>query len=134
MAWAATGVVMAAIADVPQPERAAARARAVASAGLRWIEAQGARCGFAIPGPPGEEDEDDESGAIHRRALRVTDYRTLRVDHRGPTARIGVLDLEGILEVRDPERFVAALARGFGRAKAFGCGLMLVRRVASRVA
>lgn len=118
-------VVMAAIADVPQPGRAAARAAAVESAGLRWIEAQGARCGFTVPTV--EEDEAEDEG-VGRRALRVTAYRTLRVEHRGPTARVGVLDFEGVLEVRDPDVFLAALGRGFGRAKAFGCGLMLIRR------
>jgi CRISPR system Cascade subunit CasE len=39
-----------------------------------------------------------------------------------------VLDFEGVLEVTDPVRFLAALANGFGRARAFGCGLMLIRR------
>jgi len=43
--------------------------------------------------------------------------------------RIGVLDYEGILEITDPAAFTTAIARGFGRAKAFGCGLMLIRRV-----
>jgi CRISPR system Cascade subunit CasE len=114
-------VVMAAIRDVPPGARAAARAEAVESAGRRWLEAQGARCGFAIPAAL-NDDEDAPA------TLRVTGYRTLRVDHAGPTARIGVLDFDGILEVREPETFTAAIGRGFGRAKAFGCGLMLVRR------
>ena len=42
--------------------------------------------------------------------------------------RFSVLDFTGVLEVRDPAAFLAAIARGFGRAKAFGCGLMLIRR------
>ena len=29
----------------------------------------------------------------------------------------------------DPGAFLVALAAGFGRAKAFGCGLMLIRRM-----
>jgi CRISPR system Cascade subunit CasE len=41
----------------------------------------------------------------------------------------GVLDISGVLEVRDPARFLARLIQGFGRARAFGCGLMLIRRV-----
>jgi CRISPR system Cascade subunit CasE len=41
---------------------------------------------------------------------------------------IAVLEFAGVLTVRDPARFLAALAQGFGHAKAFGCGLMLIRR------
>lgn len=38
------------------------------------------------------------------------------------------MDLVGVLEVTDVEKFNNALFKGIGRAKAFGCGLMLVRR------
>jgi len=33
-----------------------------------------------------------------------------------------------VLTVEDPPLFLVALAAGFGRARAFGCGLMLIRR------
>lgn len=104
-------VVMAAIRDVPPGARAAERAAAVQREGRKWLDTQGARAGFAV------------------RSLGDTTYRTLNIGRTGPAARIGVLDFEGVLEVCDPDVFAAALARGFGRAKAFGCGLMLVRRV-----
>jgi len=39
------------------------------------------------------------------------------------------IDLQGILTVQEPELFLARVRTGFGRAKAFGCGLMLIRRV-----
>ena len=35
---------------------------------------------------------------------------------------------EGVLHVRDPDRLAALLENGIGPAKAFGCGLLLVRR------
>lgn len=41
--------------------------------------------------------------------------------------RFSTVDLSGELVVTDAERFVGALANGIGRAKAFGCGLLLVR-------
>lgn len=117
-------VVMAAIHAVPRGARAEARAAALSAAGRAWFEAQGRRCGFAIPGGSPEGDEAAQGPAM----VRVTNYHTLRVEHAGPAARIGVLDIEGLLEVREPERFVESVAAGFGRAKAFGCGLMLIRR------
>lgn len=43
--------------------------------------------------------------------------------------RYSTVDFQGILTVTDPERFRTALFGGIGKAKAFGCGLMLVRRV-----
>ncbi len=39
------------------------------------------------------------------------------------------VDLQGMLTVREPERFLNQLALGFGRSKSFGCGLMLIRRI-----
>ena len=38
------------------------------------------------------------------------------------------LDFEGMLTVINPASFLPAIARGFGAAKAYGCGLMLIRR------
>jgi CRISPR system Cascade subunit CasE len=114
-------VVMDAIKHVVPGARAPERAKAVQFAGRRWLEARGVDSGFALQSGA---SEDHAAGAD----VHVTSYRTLRVDHAGPAARIGVLDFEGVLTVTDPERFLQALARGFGRAKAFGCGLMMIRR------
>jgi CRISPR system Cascade subunit CasE len=50
------------------------------------------------------------------------------VGKRRRQPQFGVLDLAGTIEVTDSDAFLAALAQGFGRAKAFGCGLMLIRR------
>ncbi len=44
-------------------------------------------------------------------------------------ARFLSVELSGELQVHDPERFVAMLSTGIGAAKAFGCGLMLIRPV-----
>lgn len=48
----------------------------------------------------------------------------------GRTRRVTVAtcDLQGLLTVGDPQRFVAAVAAGVGPAKGFGCGLMLLKR------
>lgn len=81
--------------------------------GRGWLERQGAGAGFLLPeGAPLRVDGED-----HRSLPRG----------KGRPIRFSVLDFEGVLEVSNPALFVAALARGFGRAKAFGCGLMLIR-------
>ena len=129
-------VVMDALRGVPPGERAAERGRVIDTAGRAWLRAQGDRSGFSIA--PEEETTvlsrenvreqgtglDGEQGA----QVRVVAYRTVRLERTNAPAMLGVLDLEGVLEVRDPVVFVEALGHGFGRAKAFGCGLMLVRR------
>ena len=38
------------------------------------------------------------------------------------------LDFDGTLTVADPAPLLAAIVRGFGAAKACGCGLMPIRR------
>lgn len=119
-------IVMAAIRDLPRGERAGPRTEAIEREGHKWLVAQGSRSGFSLA------DRDPSDGADPSRVLRVIGYRTLRVDHAGPTARLGILDFEGELEIRDPVLFTEALAHGFGRAKAFGCGLMLIRRASGR--
>ena len=37
------------------------------------------------------------------------------------------LDFDGVLELSNPDTFLAGVERGFGAAKAYGCGLMLIR-------
>lgn len=42
---------------------------------------------------------------------------------------LSTLEFEGELQVTDSQRFLLALENGIGPAKAFGCGLLLVRRL-----
>lgn len=108
-------VVMDALRDVPKGERAGARMGIAGRQGADWMTRQGAVAGFR----PVE--------------VSVADYSvTALPSHRGKRAgqpQFGILDLTGVLEVIDPAAFLDQLAKGFGRAKAFGCGLMLIRRV-----
>lgn len=107
-------VVMDALHGVPKPERADQRMQIAQREGADWLARQGARAGF--------------------RALRVevSDYSVAALpDHKGKRKgqpQFGILDLAGVLEITDPAAFLAKLASGFGRARAFGCGLMLIRR------
>lgn len=107
-------VVMDALRAVPSGERAAQRMAAAQGAAADWLTAQGARSGFAL------------------QRVEAGDYSVAALPgHRGPRKgqpQFGILDLSGLIEVTDPAAFLARLAAGFGRAKAFGCGLMLIRR------
>ncbi|HCU23643.1 MAG TPA: type I-E CRISPR-associated protein Cas6/Cse3/CasE [Deltaproteobacteria bacterium] len=47
----------------------------------------------------------------------------------GRAGKLSRVYFNGILQVLDPRLFVALLENGIGPAKAFGCGLMLVRRL-----
>jgi CRISPR system Cascade subunit CasE len=114
-------VVMNALRTIPKSERAASRPEAVLTAGRAWLVRQGEAHGFA---PVGDADVD---GYDSLRIPRDNSRRTLR--DKAKPAVFGVLDISGVLEVRDPARFLARLVQGFGRARAFGCGLMLIRRV-----
>lgn len=92
--------------------RADRRMDIAGEAAREWLAAQGVRRGFSVD------------------ALAVDDYRVCKLKRRGGReATFGVIDLRGLLSVRDPEVFTSALLMGFGRSKAYGCGLMLLRRV-----
>ena len=75
---------------------------------------------------------------LERRAERlgfVPDRETLLIEsyeqHREKPDQLltfSTVDLTGQLTVTDPEAFNAALLSGVGGARAFGCGLLLVRR------
>lgn len=107
-------LVMDALRTTPQGERAPVRMEAAQRAAMSWLTLQGKQHGFRL---------DD---------VTVHDYSVRALPSRGGPRKdqpqLGVLDLRGQLTVTDPAAFVPQLARGFGRAKAFGCGLMLIRR------
>lgn len=47
----------------------------------------------------------------------------------GQKVQFSSIDCEGLLTVKDPQKFLQQYQKGFGRAKAMGCGLMLIRRI-----
>lgn len=82
-------------------------------AGSRWLQAREERLGCHF-------DAD---------RLRADGYRVQRMRGRGII--LSTLDFEGELTVTDVARCNDALLQGIGPAKAFGCGLLLVRRIAA---
>ena len=107
-------VVMDALRAHRKAERAGRRLAIVRERGLAWLQRQGSRTGFTF-----RADE-----------VRADGYDRHRIPRRGaaPPMSFSTLDFDGSLTVVDPAVFVAAVMCGFGASKAYGCGLMLIRR------
>jgi CRISPR system Cascade subunit CasE len=106
-------VVMAALNAIPSGGRAEARNEIIRREGLAWLRRQGVAAGFEF----------------NEQNVRVDGYQPLTIRGDGNNAlKLSVIELDGILTVCDPNIFLGKLARGFGRGKAFGLGLMLIRR------
>ncbi|NAW34289.1 type I-E CRISPR-associated protein Cas6/Cse3/CasE [Halomonas alimentaria] len=87
-------------------------ADAMDAAARGWLEERAGAWGFRLPVAP-------EVGAYRQHALSK---------EKGRPIRFSSVDYEGLLEVTEPGRLIETLAQGVGRAKAFGCGLLLLRR------
>lgn len=92
-------------------ERPAMRMKIADRVAKRWLAAVGTRTGFDLD------------------RVQVEDYSVRKLSRKdGSHVTLGLLDTTGILTVTRPDRFLDSLFKGFGRARAFGCGLMLIRR------
>lgn len=106
-------VVMDAKLSYPSDQRPP-MAQIAQEAGERWLRGKAEQLGISLEGAP----------------LLVEGYRQERLRKgNGQRIQFSTLDLEGQCTVTQPERFTQALYNGIGPSKAFGCGLMLVRRV-----
>ncbi len=83
--------------------------------GLEWLQSRTESAGFSV---------DDT-------AIRIEGYQPhVSGKKRGKQAiRYSTMDYRGILTVTDTQAFEKTLMQGIGKAKAFGCGLMLIRKV-----
>ncbi len=96
-------------------DRAAARTRCANKAAYNWLKTQAAKHGFHLD----------------TNTLRLIGYRAERFARQsGRFGTLGIFDLKGALIINEPNLFLSRLRQGFGRGKAFGCGLMLIRRIA----
>lgn len=79
--------------------------------GLAWLTPRAELAGFRVE------------------QTRIDGYRRHQLYKRGGAPIVfSTLDFEGVLTVTEPEVFRHSLLTGLGPAKAFGCGLLLVRR------
>lgn len=83
--------------------------------GMQWLESRAKKIGFSF----------------NPEQIRVFGYQQYQI--KTPPSkkhiRFSALDFKGILTVADSNQFCQTLFSGVGPAKAFGCGLMLVRRI-----
>lgn len=104
-------VVMDMLHKVPAEERAAKRMDFAGKAAKDWMERQAAAKGFSLE------------------KIFVEDYSVRSIRHgKHRKVNFGILDIVGEIEVTDPKLFMSNLAQGYGRAKSWGCGLMMIKR------
>ena len=106
-------VVTNALSRLDASQRAAAREATIREVAADWIARRATDAGFNI-----------DPGEVH---VAAEEWVRIPREQGRPVAFLA-LTLQGTLTVKDPPRFVAAIEHGFGAAKAFGCGLMLIRR------
>ena len=83
--------------------------------GFEWLSKRAEQNGFSI------NQENIQIDAYHP---HVTGHK------RGKKAiRYNTMDFSGHLIVTDPEKFKEILMQGIGKSRAFGCGLLLIRRI-----
>ena len=82
-------------------------------AGLEWIQKRDEKNGFRV----------------REESFRVQGHETYRFEKHdsGRKIHLGVLDMSGVLEVVDEEKFMDTLRKGIGRSKTYGCGMMMVK-------
>lgn len=86
-------------------------ANAMEDAAVTWLKKRGSAHGFEL------------------NSVQATGYRWNALPEKGRNAGFSSMDYEGVLTVTEPDKLLQCLARGLGPSKAFGCGLMLIRRI-----
>jgi len=87
----------------------------VHKAGLQWLQTRAEKHGFNIDSNTVQVNGYESHTAYKKKNTNDIQYSTM--------------DFNGLLTVVDAGQFIEALLVGIGPAKAFGCGLMLVKRV-----
>jgi len=91
--------------------KVASKAELSQEAGEQWLKSRAEKQGFKLD------------------AVRADSYQQHCFTRKGRDIRYSSLDFQGTLTVVDAVKFTHLLTNGIGPAKAFGCGLMLIRRI-----
>jgi len=98
--------------------RQTTQAQLLQSEGVAWLTRKAELHGFQISTNSVRVD-----GYQQHSFHKASDPRGKR-----PPITVRTMDFHGVLKVTDPNRFRETLYSGVGRGKAFGCGLLLVKR------
>lgn len=79
-----------------------------------WLRRKGERHGFSLKSVP-------EFSACH-----LTSFSKKQ---DAPQIALNIVDISGVLRVTDADAFTGAFRNGIGRGRAFGCGMLLLRRI-----
>jgi CRISPR system Cascade subunit CasE len=79
--------------------------------GIDWLQSRQVRYGFELE------------------QVDMADYAPLEFLRNGKPIRIGTVGFAGMMKVTDADLFRTALLGGIGRSKAWGCGLLLCKKV-----
>jgi CRISPR system Cascade subunit CasE len=104
-------------ADLPREERPLLYDLVRRTCGA-WLEKRALNNGFVFR-------SEEESFSVD--AYQPLKLYSTSVKKRDEDIKFSRVDFSGVLTVTDPESFQKALMKGIGPAKAFGCGLLLVR-------
>ncbi len=96
--------------------------KAIIDASLdKWMVRQGERNAFLVL--------KDKYGQLKLQNSAYQWHALMQKKFKGKKSGFSSVDFVGELEITDVEVFKKALFEGIGRSKAFGCGLMLVKRI-----
>ncbi|ATG50694.1 type I-E CRISPR-associated protein Cas6/Cse3/CasE [Brachybacterium vulturis] len=94
----------------------------------RWLVEKAPRHGFEIRTCADENGDERPDLLVDRRSDMSFDHRDPHGESRGRVT-LRTARFEGTLRVTDADLFRETLARGLGRGKAYGCGLVTLARI-----
>jgi CRISPR system Cascade subunit CasE len=86
-----------------------------------WLTKQGERLGFELV-------VDDDGLSKLQNSSYLWHGLPAKAKKKGDKSGFSAVDFSGELQITDMSKFKEALFTGIGRSKAFGCGLLLIRR------
>lgn len=94
---------------------------------LEWLKSRGQKLGFELAGGAGERGTEVLDVAVTGRGDRR--FRRRTDGGKADTVTLRQAQFDGTLTVTDVAALRDTLVNGIGRGKAYGCGLMTLRRV-----
>ena len=96
---------------------------------LQWLLDRAAQMGveFAPLAPDKSSDGNPEP------SVKVTNRQLSRFKRRNSHISLSVVQFDGLLTVTDPEKLRGILTDGLGRGKAYGCGLLTLAPIDTKV-